>query len=437
MAGILEHPKAQELLQAASLSPDEVAGCSRRLLPFLQRYLPLFARSEQRVNAAVVLRGKLSGLGRKTSEPIANEAGVPRRPVQTFVGHGAWDDHALLAELRLHIRHAWGDRRAVLIIDPSSFPKKGVESCGVDRQWCGRLGKVDNCQVGTFLFYACRRGHAPLDHQLWLPRGWIDDAARREKTHVPEAVVYQERWEVALEMIDRAKGIPHAWVTADAEFGRVEEFRAALRQRGESYLLDVAGETLVRDLDRAVVQPARRRGCEKKAPWENVEAWAARQPAESWQRLEVRAGEKGPIVVEAIAARVETPRGPEERLVVTRSAQGEPEFHYRLSNAGKGVALREMVRAGSERHRAEQVLQEGKGEVGLGQYEVRSWVGWHHHMTLSLLALWFLALERGRVGGGKDAADGVDATAGVHATAPGAGPDGEADSRGDQPRAAA
>jgi SRSO17 transposase len=437
MPTILEHPQAQELLEAASLSPQEVDACSQRLHSFLQRYLPLFLRSEQRANAAIVLRGKLSGLQRKTSEPIANEAGVHRRPVQAFVGHGAWDDQALLAELRRHIRLEWGDRDAVLVIDPSSFPKKGVESCGVERQWCGRLGKVDNCQVGTFLFYACRRGHAPLDHQLWLPRGWASDAERREKTHVPEAVAYQERWEVALEMIERAREIPHAWVAADAEFGRVEEFRAELRERGERYLLDVSGEAVVRDLDRAVEQPGRRRGCEKKAPWEGVEAWAARQPAERWTRFEVRAGEKGPIVVEAATARVQTRKGPEERLVVTRTVGEGPEFHYRLSNAGEGVSLREMVRAGSERHRAEQVLQEGKGEVGMGQYEVRSWVGWHHHMTLTLLALWFLALERGRVGGGKDTADGVAAAAGVHAAAPDAGPERGPDSRGDKPRAAA
>ena len=395
MAGILEHPKARELLQAATLSPEEVGGCARRLQPFLQRYSPLFLRSEQSANAAIVLRGKLSGLQRKTSEPIANDAGVHRRAIRGFVGNGAWDDYALLAELRRHVRAEWGDRHAVLVIDPSSFPEKGVESCGVERQWCGRLGEIDNCQVGTFLFYACRRGHAPLDHQLWPPRGWAADAGRRAKTHVPEGIAYQERWEAALEMIDRAEEIPHAWVAADAEFGRVEAFRSRLRGRGESYLLDVPSETRIRDLEQEVEQPERRRGCEKKAPWENVTAWAARQPASRWERFEVRAGEKGPPVVEAMTVRVQTGGCAEERLVVTRSAQGEPEFHYRLSNAKAGVGLRELVRAGSERHRAEQVLQEGKGEVGLGQYEVRSWVGWHHHMTLSFLALWFLALERG------------------------------------------
>jgi DDE superfamily endonuclease len=276
--------------------PQEIGGCSQRLPSFLQRSLPSFLRSEQRTNATIVLRGKLSGLERKTSEPIANDAGVHRRPIQDFVGHGAWDDHALLAELRRHIRHEWGDRHAVLIIDPRSFPKKGTESCRVDWQWCGRLGKVDNCQVGIFLFYACRRGHAPLDRQLWLPKEWIADAERREKTHVAEEVAYQERWEVALEMIARAKEIPHGWIAADAEFGRVEEFRTRLRDRGERTMLDVPGELLIRDLEQEVEQPKRWCGSPKKAPWENVEKWAQRQPAERWERFEIRAGEKGPCL---------------------------------------------------------------------------------------------------------------------------------------------
>jgi SRSO17 transposase len=405
MPGILDHPQAKELLQAAAVTPEEVLGCSQRLHSFLQRYLPLFKRSEQRTNATIVLQGKLSALQRKTSEPIAYSAGVPRKPIQAFVGYGAWDDAAILAELRRHVHHGWGDRHAVLVIDPSSFPKKGDESCGVQRQWCGRLGKVENCQVGVFLFYACRSGHAPLGRQLWLPKEWVADAARREKTHVPEDAVYQERWEVALGMLDRARDIPHGWIAADAEFGRVEEFRARLRDRGERYLLDVLPDTLIRDLDQEVEQPKRRHGDLKKAPWESVEAWAERQPQARWRRFEVRPGEKGPLVVEAITARVQTRKdkrpGPEERLVVTRAGAAEPEFRYRMSNAGEKVPLREMVRAGSERHRAEQVLEEGKGEVGLGHYEVRPWLGWHHHMTLSLLALWFLALERGRVGGGK------------------------------------
>ena len=437
---ILEHPQAQELLEAATLTHEAVGACASRLTEFLARYLPLFARSEQRAHAATVIQGKLSGLERKTSEPVATQAGIPRKPIQSFVGWGAWDDEAVTAEIRAHVRREWADPDGVLVIDPSSFPKKGTESRGVQRQWCGRLGKVENCQLGVFLFYACARGHAPLDRRLFLPKEWADDPDRRGKTHVPREVAYQERWQIALDMIRRAKGLPHRWVAADSEFGRVAAFRAELRGMNERYLLDVPENVLVRDLDEEVEQPARRHGSPKKAPWRSVKQWAQSQPAGRWQRFTVRDGEKGPLQVDAVTARVQTMQddrvGPEERLVVTRSAAAPSEVWYRLA-APQEIQLKEAVRAGSERHRAEQVLQEGKGEVGLGQYEVRSWVGWHHHVTLSLLALWFLSLERVRVGGGKGGGDCQPAAAGVHAPAAAAGARPRADSRRGQPRAAA
>jgi SRSO17 transposase len=439
---ILEHPQAQELLEAASITPDQVAGCASRLSDFLARYLPLFARSEQRAHAETVIEGKLSGLDRKTSEPVANQAGVPRKPIQSFVGWGAWDDETLMAELRAHVREEWADPDAVLVIDPSSFPKKGAESCGVQRQWCGRLGKVENCQVGVFLFYACARGHAPLDRRLFLPREWADDEGRREKAHVPAEVAYQERWQIALDMVRRARaeGLPHSWVSADSEFGRAARFRAELRRMKERYLVDVPENLLARDLDERVEQPARRHGSPKKAPWRNVKEWAESQPAGRWRRFAVRAGEKGPLEVDALMARVQTMQdgrvGPEERLVVTRGVADPREVWYRLAPAGE-LELPEAVRAGGERHRAEQVLQEGKGEVGLGQYEVRSWVGWHHHATLCLLALWFLSLERVRVGGEKDGGDGEPVEASVREVVAVPRANRGANRRRDQPRAAA
>src|SRR6476646_7738583 len=223
---ILEHPQAQELLAAATLTHEAVGACASRLTAFLARYLPLFARSEQRAHAATVIQGKLSGLERKTSEPVATQAGIPRKPIQSFVGWGAWDDEAVTAEIRAHVRREWAGPDGVLVIDPSSFPKKGTESRGVQRQWCGRLGKVENCQLGVFLFYACARGHAPLDRRLFLPKEWADDPDRRGKTHVPREVAYQERWQIALDMIRRAKGLPHRWVAAASEFGAVAERQA-------------------------------------------------------------------------------------------------------------------------------------------------------------------------------------------------------------------
>src|SRR4051795_13175294 len=195
---LLEHPDAQALLNDAVVTPDTVRGCADRLTGFLQRYLPKFYRVEHRHNATLVIRGLLSGLERKTCEPIAIQAGLPRKPIQFFVGAGKWDDEAVMTELRAHARAALAGPDGVVVIDPSAFPKKGTESCGVGRQWCGRLGKVDNCQVGVFLAYAAQAGCAPLDRRLYLPEYWADDEARREKCHVPRGVKSQEKWSIAI-----------------------------------------------------------------------------------------------------------------------------------------------------------------------------------------------------------------------------------------------
>ena len=210
---LLEHPTAQALLADAEVSPGAVAGCRRRLDDFLRRYLPRFYRVEQHELARVVLQGKLSGLQRKTSEPIAYQAGRPRKPVQHFVGAGRWDDEAVMAELRRHVGMELADPEAVLVLDPSAFPKSGHESCGVARQWCGRLGKVENCQLGVFLAYVGARGQALVDRQLYLPEEWANDGARRSQAHVPEAVPFQESWRIGLGLIDRAGADWHHHVT--------------------------------------------------------------------------------------------------------------------------------------------------------------------------------------------------------------------------------
>src|SRR5207302_6343543 len=140
---------------------------------------------------------------RKTSEPIARLAGQQRKPVQNFVGAGAWDDEAVMSELRSHVGADIGADDAVLVLDPSGFPKKGTESCGVDRQWCGRLGKVDNCQVGVFWGYVSTKGQALVDRRLYLPEAWAKDAKHRTKTHVPKEVVFQEKWRIGLERLQQ------------------------------------------------------------------------------------------------------------------------------------------------------------------------------------------------------------------------------------------
>ncbi len=434
-ASLLEHPQAQALLADAEVSAAAVRGCRDRLTAFLRRYLPCFYRQEQRDWAEVVLQGKLSNLQRKTSEPIAYLAGHQRKPVQHFVGAGAWDDEAVMAELRRHVAEAMGDDDAVLVLDPSAFPKKGTASCGVTRQWCGRLGKVENCQVGVFLAYVSARGYAPLDRQLYLPREWADDKKRRKRCRVPKHMTFQESWRIGLALIERsAAGLPFGWVAGDDEVGRASAFRAQLRQRRLRYVLDVPSNTRVRDLGEAPAAGKRR------PPWRRVDEWAQAQPASRWQRLTVGVGAKGPKVVRALEAWVQTKDedgrvGPRERLVVLRTVDREPQAWYTLSNAPAEVPLGRVAEVHGRRHGVEELLQAGKGEVGLGQYEVRSWVGWHHHMTLSLLALWFLVLEKCRVGKKNPGADGAAAAGSVRAAVTAGAAEPEADSGGGEPGA--
>jgi SRSO17 transposase len=305
----------------------------------------------------------------------------------------------------------------------------------VARQWCGRLGKKENCQIGVFLAYTSAKGHAPLDRRLYLPQEWVDDPDRREQCHVPEDVTYRKTWEIAHDLLRRCgPEVPHRWVVGDDEFGRASEFRAALRRDGECYVLDVPCNTNVRDLDAR--RPPRKRahgGVKRKVPFVRVDTWARKLAADRWTRMTVRDGAKGPLEVEAVSARVCARHlrriGPEERLLVIRTVAPKPEWTYSMSNAPPETPLVELVRTRSSRHRVEEVFKQAKGEVGLAHYEVRSWVGWHHHITLALLALWFLILERGRMGGENPGGDrGADA-GDLHRAAPQAPPDGAGDRR--------
>jgi SRSO17 transposase len=390
---LLEHPKAQALLADAEVSPQAVRGCRERLQRFLSRYLPKFYREEQRELAEVVLQGKLSHLERKTSEPIAYQAGRQRKPVQHFVGAGAWDDEAVMTELRRHVAQERGHEDGVAVVDGSGFPKSGDKSCGVARQWCGRLGKVDNCQLGVFLAYVSARGYAPLDRRLYLPLDWAEDAERREECHVPEDVEFQESWRIALDLLDRSRrDVPFAWVAGDDEYGRPSEFRAALRGRKLNYVLDVPCNTSVRPVGVGV------------RTWSSVEALAQAQPSSRWRKIKLGPGSKGEKVVRALQIRVQTRDdegrpGTVEDLVVIRTVADEPRTWYTLARGPEGTTLEKFVQVHASRHGIEELLQRGKGEVGLADYEVRGWVGWHHHMTLSFLALWFLIRETERVGG--------------------------------------
>ncbi len=287
----------------------------------------------------------------------------------------------------------------------------------MQRQWLGRLGKVDNGQVGIYMGYASRKEHALVDTRIYLSRQWANDKARRKKCGVPKNIRYQTRHELALDMLkDNGNYLPHSWIAGDDEMGRSSGFRRDLRALGEQYLLAVPSNTSIRDLESK--PPAYGgRGQPAKQPFRRVDIWRDSLAGNVWTKIDVRDGEKRPLITEIVKRRVvaRTERGwddcTEELLVVTRSADesGNVKYDYYLSNAPADTALDELARVVKAEHRIEDCLKRAKSEAGLSDYEVRTWAGWYHHQTLSLIALWFLILETRR---GKKVYAGVDGSTG-------------------------
>jgi SRSO17 transposase len=281
------------------------------------------------------------------------------------------------------------------------------------------LGKVENCQVGVYLGYVGTDDHALVDVRLYLPREWTRDRPRCNRAGVPRHVRFQTRHQLALQMVEEhGKALPHSWIAGDDEMGRSTAFRRRLDQLKERYLLAVPSNTLVRDLE-AVPPPYQGRGRRPLVPFGRADQWCAAVPETAWTERTVRGGEKGPLVVQVVKRRVQARTegrrvGPEEVLVVTRQRQddGTWKHDYYLSNAIATTPLEEFARVAKAEHRIEECLQRAKGEAGLADYEVRTWLGWQHHQTLSLVATWFLTGEARR---GKKMDPGVDGAAGAEA----------------------
>lgn len=396
MGTILEPQPVASRGLAVSVEPKALATLVKRLNEFLKPFLPVFGRPERQLQARRAIQGFLSDLERKSAEPIAELHGQPRRAMQHFIGAGPWSDQLVLDLLVDQVADELGSVDGALLIDPTSFPKKGTESVGVGRHWCGRLGKIDNCQVGVFLGYASGKGHTLVDCRLYLDEEWAADKARREKCYVPKGVVFQRSWELAAELIAcRASSLPHRWIVADEEFGRPTEFRDLLAARGERYMLEVPCNTSVKVLGQ-VPHPGRRPDPRP------VSEWAEGLPKKAWKLFTVRDGTKGPLQVWAAWTRVVTKDDPSkkkstwtrmERLLVIKTVGQQPQTKYFLNNAEQSVTLQEMVQAACTRWRVEDSFERAKGQAGLHHYEVRSWTGWHHHMTLGMMALWFLVRE--------------------------------------------
>jgi SRSO17 transposase len=427
--------RLDEMLRDAEVPPELLRGLAPRLEAFLRPFVGTLRRDEQRRNALCYVRGLLSDLPGKNAEAISYLHDQERQALQKFVGQSPWDHRPLLAELARQVGQQLGEADGVLVFDPSAFPKAGSASVGVQRQWCGRLGKLENCQVGVYLAYASRKGHALADVRLYLPKEWARDRGRRAQAGVPGEARFRTRHQLALEMLDERGGsLPHAWVAGDDEMGRSSWFRRELRRRQERYLLAVPSNTLARDLA-APDPPYAGRGRRPRVPFRRVDALCAALPEGAWRQVEVRDGEKGPLVVQAawllVQAQTEgRPSDVAEVLVVFRERQGADGWRhdYLLSNAELTTSLGEFARAFKARGRVEECFRRAKGEAGLADYQVRTWEGWHHHQALSLLATWFLTQETGR---GKKAGAGTDSPTGA---GPDSGPT-QPDVESPQPRA--
>jgi SRSO17 transposase len=414
-----------ELLRDCLVFPDVFASIVDRLGAFMVPYQHALETEAGQRNVHFYLAGLLSHLDRKNAETIAALVNVERLVLQEFIGTASWDHRPLIEVLVPQVAHRLGQPDGIIAFDPSSFPKRGTHSVGVKRQWCGHRGKVDNCQVGVFMGYVAEEEHALLDFRLSLPQEWTCDEQRRQACHVPPEIRYQTRQEQCLEMLDAWRAhVPHGWVPGDDELGRHTRFRQALRERSERYVLGVPCTTTMRDLE--TLPPAYQgRGRRPKPPWQSVTAWRQSLTPRAWRTFTVRDGEKGPVAIEMVKCRVQTRlerkrTGPEEWLVITRRPLTDDRplearasrdatdhdtryrYHYYLTPThGASVAFQEpalaalarVIKAGAS---IESSFKRGKGEVGLDEYQVRTWPGWHHHMALSLMAIWFLIGETHR-----------------------------------------
>jgi SRSO17 transposase len=357
---------------------DEVAAVGERI----GRH---FARSEPRRRAIGYVRGLLSTTERKNGWQLAEHLG-DRTPdgVQHLLARADWDADAVRDDLLGYVAEHLGHPDGVLVVDETGFLKKGAKSVGVARQYSGTAGRIENCQVGVFLGYATPKGHALVDRALYLPKEWAADPDRREEAGVPEAVAFATKIVLARRMVERAvaAGVPARWVAADAVYGSDYHFRITAENLGLGYVVGVRTDFAVCVGFRQV----------------RVKALLAEVPTDAWHRLSCGAGSKGPRMYDWAVTRTNCPEpGTYARwLLIRRSVSDPTEVAYFACGGSPGTTLPELVRVAGSRWAVEECFELAKGDCGLDEYEVRSWVGWHRHVTLSLFALAVVAAIRSR-----------------------------------------
>jgi SRSO17 transposase len=400
-----------------NLAPRDVLQFVDALAAFHAHFTPAFRRPEQAAAAATYLQGLLGQQPRKTSERIALTQGVNVRDLQHFIGQSHWQTEPVIAHHQQLLADTLGDADGVAIIDESGVVKQGCASVGVAPQYCGAVGKVANCQVGVYLGYASAKGYSLADGRLFVPQDWFDEAHAdlRKQCGIPQEVTFQTKPELALVLLQEAVrrgSLPFQWVAVDALYGDTPAFLDGVTALNKWYFAEVACSTRVW-LERPVVslpawsgrgrKPTRLRLAPGEPGAQRVDAVMARLPAQAWTRHVIKEGSKGPLICDFAALRVTLVReglpGKTVWLVVRRNVEDPTEVKYYLSNAPLSTPLATLVRMSGVRWAVESSFAESKGEVGLDHSETRSWLGWHHHVVLVMLAHHFLVRLRVQLGG--------------------------------------
>lgn len=401
------------------LSQDEVEGFINELKGFHEQFDDCFLRSESRENFLRYMMGQFSQIERKSIEPIAIAMdGGKVRAMQRFVSDAPWNDEKLVYKYRNLFVDDLGHPDGVVIFDESGFIKKGNDSIGVGRQYCGTAGKVDNCQVGVFAAYASPLGYGLIDKQLYIPQHWFSDdyQERRNKCKLPENVIFQTKPQLAADMLKQIydeKIVPFRYVLGDSIYGTSPEFIATIENMvGMTYLVQVPEDTLCWTKRPVIITKDYRYG--GKELTKRTLSDASSDPIKFktlasgihnyfWYRRKVSEGTKGPIEYEFTRRRVVLSNNglPEKEvwLLVRRTMGKNPEYSYYISNASQSVKMSTLIWLSGLRWAIEQCFEECKTELGMDHYEVRKFPGWHHHMITCMLAhffLWHLKIRLGK-----------------------------------------
>ena len=365
---------------------DEAVDWAGGLDALVEQIAPRFRRIEARRRVRAYLQGLLAPVERKNGWQLAEHAG-DRTPdaVQDFLARVRWDADQVRDDLRAYVVTHLGDSEAVLVLDETGFVKKGTKSVGVQRQYSGTAGRIENCQIGVFLGYASQHGHALIDRALYLPEVWTNDPGQRGAAGVPESTVFATKPQLGRQMLERAfaAGVRCRWVTGDSVYGADYALRRCIEKSGRDYVLAVTSR--------------------QRLGFKTVADWLEDVPGNGWQRLSAGDGAKGPRLYDWawLPYGSDAASGRQKGLLIRRKLAQPEAFTFYLTLAPDTAELSDLVRVAGTRWTIEACFEAAKGEVGLDQYEVRSWTGWHRHITLAMLAHAYLAVIRAAAGGEK------------------------------------